>query len=539
MNGSLTGAGALARFGFRRDRIMLPLWLYLLAATVLGTAWSFQQLYRTPAQIAAFAAGITGNAAVISITGPAYDLTSLGSLVMWRVGTWAGAFTGLMSLLLVLRHTRAEEEAGRLELVGSTVVGRHAALTAGLVIAGAANVLIGAVNAVGLIAFGLPVVGSLALGLSMCLTGWVFAALAALAAQLTESAGAARGLAASVLGVAFLLRAAGDAGATGGLGWLSWISPLGWGPRLRPFADERWWVLAIPLLATLVLTVGAYALISRRDFGAGLLASRPGPAVAARSLASPLALAWRLHRGALIGWTTGFAVFGAVIGNLAPSIAGMLRSSPQTATIMARLGGQGGLTDLFLSAMFGLFGLVSSAYAVQATLRLRTEESGQRTEPLLATGVGRIRWAASHVVLALAGTAVLLLAAGLTAGLVEGAHDGTVGHTLGRVLTAALVQVPAAWVLAGVGVLLFGVLPRFAVASWAAVVIVVLLGELGSTLRLPQAVLDVSPFTHVPKLPGGAVTGTQMVGLVTVIIVAAVLTVVGLVGFRRRDIDTQ
>jgi ABC-2 type transport system permease protein len=535
-DGSFVGTGSLAQFAFRRDRIIVPLWIYLLIATVLGTAWSFKSLYQTSAGIAAFAASVNGNAAIISITGPAFGLSSIGAVTAWRIGTWAGVFTGLMSLLLVVRHTRAEEEAGRLELIGSTVVGRYAALTSGLVVAVVANVLIGAVNAVGLIIMGLPAAGSIALGLAMCVTGWVFTAVAALAAQFTESAGSARGLAAAVLGVAYLLRAAGDAAGTGGLSWLSWLSPLGWGPRVRPFADERWWVLVIPVAVALAVAIAAYALIPRRDVGAGMIATRPGPAHASRWLASPLVLAWRLHRGALIGWTIGFGLFGAVIGNLVPSFASIMRTNPQLGTIMARLGGQGAYTDLLVSAMMSLFGLVASAYAVQATLRLRAEESAQRAEPLLATSTSRIGWAASHVVFMVGGTAVLLLAAGLLTGLVQGAQDGMIGHTVGRDLAAALAQLPAAWVLGAIGVLLFGVLPRLAAASWAAVVIVVLVGEVGPTLRLPQAVLDISPYTHLPKLPGGTVTAAPFLWLLGI---AVVLTVAGLIGFRRRDLTAE
>jgi ABC-2 type transport system permease protein len=154
----------------------------------------------------------------------------------------------------------------------------------------------------------------------------------------------------------------------------------------------------------------------------------------------------------------------------------------------------------------------------------------------LATSTSRIGWAASHVVFMVGGTAVLLLAAGLLTGLVQGAHDGTIGHTVGRDLAAALAQLPAAWVVGAIGVLLFGLLPRLAAASWAAVVIVVLVGELGPTLRLPQAVLDISPYTHLPKLPGGTVTAAPILWLLGI---AVVLTVAGLIGFRRRDLAAE
>ena len=42
-----------------------------------------------------------------------------------------------MSLMVVIRHTRAEEETGRAELIGATAVGRHAIPAAAVVAAAA------------------------------------------------------------------------------------------------------------------------------------------------------------------------------------------------------------------------------------------------------------------------------------------------------------------------------------------------------------------------------------------------------------------
>jgi ABC-2 type transport system permease protein len=104
---------------------------------------------------------------------------------------------------------------------------------------------------------------------------------------------------------------------------------------------------------------------------------------------------------------------------------------------------------------------------------------------------------------------------------------------VGRVLGGALVQVPAAWVLAGVAVALFGLRPALTGVAWAAVVVCFLLAEFGPSLKLPQWAMDVSPFTHVPRLPGGTLTGAPIGWLLGV---AVVLTAAGLAGFRRRDI---
>ena len=296
---------------------------------------------------------------------------------------------------------------------------------------------------------------------------------------------------------------------------------------------RRWHLF--PLIVMLVVGAVGYALVPRRDFGDGLLPDRPGPATAARSFSNPFALAWRLQRGVLLTWVISYALFGAVLGSIVKMFVDVVRDNPEVSTIMARMGGQGAYTDLMVSAMMSLFGLVASAYAVQATQRLRTEESSRRVEPLLATGTSRIGWALSHVLFTVLGTAALMVAFGLCFGLVDGAREGTLGHTVGADLMAALVQLPAAWVLGALAVTLFGLWPRLTGLGWAAVAIAVVLTDLGTELRLPQLVMDISPYTHLPKLPGGTVTSTPLLWLLAVTVL---LLVVGLIGFRRRDIDT-
>jgi ABC-2 type transport system permease protein len=357
----------------------------------------------------------------------------------------------------------------------------------------------------------------------------VFGAVAAVAAQITGSARSASGIGIAVLGAAFLLRAVGDTGPIG----FTWASPIGWAMRVRAFAAEQWWSLGLSLVLVVVLAALAYAFVARRDVGAGLLPQRPGPAEAGASLRSPFALAWRLQRGVLIGWVVALFISGAVLGGAAKTIGKATGINEQMTEVLARMGGSGRLSDAFLAACFGIIGFTSAAYTVQATLRLRGEEAGGRLEPLLATPVQRLSWALSHVVFAWLGTAVLLAAAGLGAGLSYGGQIGDVGGQLGRSIGGALVQLPAAWVLAGFGLALFGLLPRLTGLAWGALIAFAVLLELGALFGLDQWVMDISPFSHVPKLPAASFTVTPLLWLT---VVAVALAGAGLAGFRRRDV---
>ncbi|MEV8516854.1 ABC transporter permease [Dactylosporangium sp. NPDC051484] len=523
---SLTGTRALARLALRLDRVRLTVWVLGLAVMPMATAANYFKLYPTDDDLRAVSS-VFVNPSLVTLNGPLFDV-SIGGLTAWKIGVTEFILVGLMSLLTVVRHTRAEEESGRLELIRAAVVGRHAPLTAALLVTALANLAIALLMALGLMATGLPVAGSMALGLATGLVGMLFAAVAAATAQLTESARAAGGIASAVLGGTYLMRAVGDTGPT----WLSWLSPTGWALHLRPYADERWWVAALFAGFTVLFTSAGYVLAGRRDVGAGLLPQRHGPATASPGLRSPLALAWRLHRGLLLGWTAGLAVTGAVLGGAAAGFGDLKSPNQQLSDVLSRMGGRTDLTDAFLAAIFGITGMIAAAYTVQATLRLRQEESSGRVEALLATGVSRLRWAASHLAFALLGTALLLAVAGLAGGLVYGAQVHDVGGQVGRLLGAALVQVPAAWVLAGFGTALIGLAPRLSALAWGALILSVLLFELGALFGLSQWVLDVTPFAHVPKLPGSAFAVAPMLWLT---LIAVALGAAGLAGLRRRD----
>jgi ABC-2 type transport system permease protein len=529
----LAGTRELTRLAFRRDRIMLPAWVYLITVTVVTNAYTFKKLYSAAAPRAQLVQSGGGNPALRFLYGQ-LNGSSVGALTAWRIGVWAALFGALMTTFIVVRHTRGDEEAGRLELVGSAAVGRQAALTAGLLTAVTANVTVSALLCVVLAAIGLPAAGSVAFALAIGASGLAFTGVAAVAAQLASGVRGARGICFGVLGAAFVLRAIGDSAGPSGPSWLSWTSPLGWVELTRPFDGQRWWVLALPC-AVLAAGVGsAYALSARRDLGAGLLPDRPGPASAPALLRGPLSLAWRLQRGVLAGWAAGVAFIFATSGAAAKGIGSLLGSSTQLRNEFTRLGGQAAITNAYLAALMMLAGLGAAGYATSAVLRLRTEETGGLAEPLLATAVGRIRWGLSHLAVAVTGTAVLLALAGLAAGLGYGLRTGSPGPQAARMLGAAMAQLPASLVIAGVAVALVGLLPGASVAgAWTALGVVVVINLFGVALQLSHWLLDISPFTHAPKLPGGTVSAAPLLWLC---LAALAFSAVGLAALRRRDI---
>jgi ABC-2 type transport system permease protein len=520
------------RLALRRDRIIVPVFIAVVVSMVVSGASATLALYTDAASRIEASTLINTATSTLAMYGPIHDPESIGALSVFKLGMMGVLAVAVFGARIVVRHTRAEEETGRLELLGAAVVGRRAPLTAALIVSAAAGVIAGALSGLGLYGVGLPGGGSAIFGAGMAVVGVLGAALGAVAAQLTTSARAAAGMATGAVAVAFVTRAAADASSGHALAWLSWCSPLGWWQQLRPYAGDRVWPLALLLGLAAVLLVAAYALTARRDFAGGLLAERAGRAAGARSLNGPLGLAWRLQRNAFGIWALTFAVTGALIGGLSSSVGDFL-DNPGARELFEKFGGAPRLSDAFLSVELAFLGVAVSIFGLQAVLRARSEEVGLRAEPMLANATTRVRWLGSHLVVALTGSVALLAILGVAAGLTSAASVDT-ANQFWRVVGAALVQVPAVFVMIGIGIAGFGISGRLAVAGWAALAAFVVLGEFGVLLSLPQWIINLAPFAHTPRLPGVTLSWTPVVWLTAV---AAALIVVGLASFRRRDLD--
>lgn len=527
---ALAGTGSLIRLALRRDRIILPAWIAVFVSMVLSSATAVADLYSTSASRVSAVRSLNSVPVLVALYGRVYG-TSVGALSLVKVSGIGSAGLAVLAFMLVIRHTRAEEESGRLELIGSTVVGRAAPLTAGLAVGMGACTVIGILSALSLLAAGQPADGAIAFGLAWAATGCAFAAVGALAAQLTSGSRTAAGLAGGFLGLAYLVRAVGDAAGHDDATWFSWLSPLSWGQEVRPFAQERWQVLLLLVVFTLGVAAAAYVLAMGRDLGASLLADRPGPSRASAGLGTPLGLAWRLQRGLLLAWLLSVILTQAIMGSIASQIGGML-NNPAIRQFIEQLGGTRVVTDAYLAMELGVMASMITVFGMQVAMRLRTEEEGLRTELVLSTSTTRRRWLASYSVIALLGAAGLLLLGGLATAVAHAVQIRDSGE-VGRVLLGAAVQIPAVWVMIGIVLLIFGFAPRATSATWGVLVAFLLLGEFGDVLHLPRLLMNASPFAHTPRIPGQSFGATP---LLIMLAIAGISIALAAIGFQRRDI---
>lgn len=526
---ALTGTLRLIQFRLRRDRVRLLIWVLGIGLTVLGSVASFGRLYPSAADRQARAQALDSGAAKLFV-GPGYgtDNYSFGAMTANELLPATALAVALMSVFLVVRNTRGEEESGRTELVRASAVGRHASTVSALVVVGGANVLLFAILAAGLPASLDGLFGrSVAFAASILGVGAIFTGVAVLVAQLTVSARSALGIAAVAIGVTYLVRAVGDMGDT----LLPWFSPFGWSTEIRAYVDERWWPLALSAVTTALLIAVAVRINGRRDLGGGTIGDRPGATAAAPWLTSPLGLALRLQRTGLIAWSISLFLLGLLYGGVAEGAGTLYEDVDAFQGYLSRIGATDPVGQ-FLALSAFISALIAGGFAIQSASRLRAEESTQRAEPILASQVGRERWIWSHLAISLGGSLTLLLVIGLGLGITGSISVGNPDE-LPRLMGASLAYAPALWVFVGLTAALFGVAPRFVGVIWGLLGILAFIGFIGPLLQLPDWVFDLSPLEHVPRLP---VDEFSVVPELILTAIAGALLTAALLAFRRRDL---
>ncbi len=540
--GNLTGTGLMLRFMLRRDRVRLVVWAASVSALWGYVVVAFGALYSTPAERQS-RADLMGTPTSIMMTGPGYGLDNytVGAMMANEMLLWVIMALAVMSILEVVRHTRAEEESGRSELMRAGIVGRHAPAVAAMALVVIANTVIAALTVGLLAAGGYDISDSIVLAAGAGLTAVVFGAVATVTCQLTAHGRGASGLAVAALGLAVAVRAVGDirgadAGQHGSA--LSWLSPIAWAQQTRVFVDTRVWPLALSVVAVGVLLVVASVLGSHRDYGAGMFADRAGRADARASLRSPTALAWRQQRLSLMWWSVGTGLMWLASGTYLKDIPDMVEKMAADSPVVSEVfGGDGGqaVVDGFVYIMLLFAALIALGYGISAVLRARAEETEGRTELVVATPVSRTRWLGAQLGVAGVGTAVLMMVGGLT--LAAGAYaTGATDPGLGTYVVASLVYLPALGLVLGLTAALFAWVPRWGSVPWAFLVIAFVVGMFGQALNLPDWVSGLSPLWWVPQMPADDFSWPPVLILTAL---AAALFTLAFVGFRRRDIPVS
>jgi ABC-2 type transport system permease protein len=521
----VTGLPVLLRFTLRLNRVRLLVWFAVIVGLFAYVAVYYKSQFTTQAALDDFAR-LGAGAGMKALVGGITATNTLGGAVWLKIWMTLALALGIGVVFLVTRNLRADEDAGRLDLLRSTPLGINADLAAVACLTAGLSVLCGAGVTAASLALGLDanrgLAGSAVFGASLTLIGLVGMGVGVLTNQVAASGRTANGLGSAAFGVFYALRAIGDLQENG----LTWISPIGWAEKMDPWGANRWWLTLPSLALVAALIAAAWALQSRRDVGEGLLQTRPGPARAARWMTGEFGLGLRLQRGVLIAWGITLALAALLFGSLVNAMTSVMNN-----VAGGLIRGTG--TDALLALLVALLALLCTVVGVQVATSLRADEAGGTLEAQLARPVSRWRWALSRLALAVIAVALSLVVAGGAFGASYGASIGDASQTW-RLAGAALVYLPACLLIASVAVLGLGWWPRASTAvAWgvfAAMWFALLLGE---ALHLPAWVSRALPFTGTPLVPQAPVTWTPLVAYSAAMVL---LAAAGLWRFSRRDV---
>ncbi|MFV0405890.1 MAG: ABC transporter permease [Propioniciclava sp.] len=542
MSDTLVRTSTLLRFNARRDRIRGPVWVLGVAVFVPYVLTAYDTLLGEPEEMAAILS-MVGNPAMRLFTGPGFGLgadtagDALAKQLIFTGVYWSYIliFVGLMSIFLISRHTRQDEQSGRAELIRASAVGRNAPLTSALVWVLICNVALGVLIVAALLAFDSPLSATVLLGVATVGFGLFFAGVTAVAVQVSGFSSSASGLAGAALGVSYLVRGFGDmlAGPDQHGTWLSWLSPFGWAQQTAVYVDNRWWPAALLFAGALLLGGAAYILQTQRDFGSGMLTVRAGRIRAAGWVRSPLSVAALILRGQAFWWSFALLIAAIMYGSFTGAMVDAFAQLPDL--FQQLMGGSEGALEGYLTLTVVMFRIVLAGYVVLGIGKLRAEEREGRLESLLATPISPRTWLAGGLAVITATAAVLAAGLGALAGAFGTGVDADPDWIL-RGLQAGAAGIPAVLLVLGLAAMLYALHPRLVGLTWIPVVAGGFISLFGDLIRLPDWVRQMSPFEHTPQMPAQPF---EWGPILIQTAIAGVLVAVALARIRVRNIPGE
>jgi putative exporter of polyketide antibiotics len=523
----------------RRDWLQILLWAagtgLLAYASYVGVA----DAYGTEQDRTSLLAAALANPVILLFRGLPSGVGE-GAFMVFLIFPWLAILAAFMSTFLAVRHTRGDEESGRAELIAATPAARSLPIVATAVHGVLANVLLGALVAGAFLAVGLDTEGSLLAGVAAAAVGIVFLGVGLFAAQLMRTSRGANSVAVWTVMATFVIAGIGNAIGTPSddltrmrSSWLAWLSPFGWGENTRTFDENLWWPAWLCLAVGVALAATSIALASVRDLGGSFIAERLGRAEASAALSGPMALVWRLTRGAVFGWAVGGLLTGVLSTSLASIVQEVGASNPAVEQILEQIAGQGSIEQGTVTTFFTMLGILAACCAVQIVCRARQEEAHGTAEPLLAAPVGRVRWLADYLVVALIGIVFVIAAAIGGAALGIAGQDGD-WELMRTVVVTGAGQVAAASVFLVVTALAFVLVPRLTIPlGWTLVLVAMVLGLFGPLFQFPDELVHLSPIAVTPMVDGDDV---DVRGLWWLVLATGVGAAASLALMRRREL---
>jgi ABC-2 type transport system permease protein len=536
----LSTGRALRRFGFRQTLRGALILGFLIGIMMGAQGAAYAAAYPDQHSRDIFVNSLKSVPSLGFMAGEIADASSPASYSIYKSITLVTLLTSVWGLLVTTRLLRGQEEDGRLEQIVSGKTNKTSAAWHMIVgymysVATAFFIAWGFIALLGLdpkVNLGVGASGLLTVG--VFLPAIFFGSLGILTSQLAVTRGRALAYGLVPLLVLFMIR--GSANSISDWNWLKQFTPFGWTDLLNPILDPQIiWIVPTLVFAVLCLPLGLY-LASIRDLGSSILPQSDHARSRYFLLGSPFQLAVRQNIGTFSWWAIGTLGYTALLASIAKVAADALASSPAFVTIISKLGGS---YDDIVIAFLGFGGLFTALIllimAAISVSNIRRDEAKGYIDNILIQPTRRTGWLIKRILIVIGMVSIISLLSGYLTWQI--ASNQGVTLDLGIMMQNALALTGTVILTIGIGVVLYGFIPRIAtyvmyiVIIWAFVVDV-----LKSFFSLSDFIDKTSVLHYVSFAPTESPDWSTFAWLIAI---SVVLISIGIVGFAKRDIVTE
>jgi ABC-2 type transport system permease protein len=539
----LYGFGSIYAKTIRDSRLAFLIVAGLMAGIMLAGCYAIASAYSTPASRVDMASFVDSMpAAFRGLTNNPVNVGTLGGYLSWKYGPFFGMIAGMWSIVALSGTLASEASRGSLDMVAAAPFGKRrialeklAAHVTGMV---GACVFLAIVTYVGTQVFAtvpgdaLPVEAAVGFALWVGLIGLVSGSVAWALAPFVGRASAA-GVAGALLLGGYVV--SGYSTSVPALQIPADFSWFHWTAGHLPLAGQYDWLSLVPVAIVVVVlfAVGVWA-FDRRDLGSTSAIPVPAMPGALLGVRGPTGRSFGERLPQALAWGLGLAAFAALIGASSKSFAETLTNSPDTSKLLTTVFKGYDITSGggFLQLLYAYVGYVVAGLAAAVLVSgWASDENGRRLELLLASPLGRARWAIAGgvgvfgAIAVMTGLAMLGIAGGVASAGTDVATPVAGGLIIGLYAAAA----------AGVGFAVGGLFRNTIAGEITAVFVIAtfLIDFLAPPLNLPDWVHQLALTSHFGQTMVG---NWDPAGVVACLVLAVGGLLLGAWGMTRRDV---
>jgi len=519
----------LVKFMLKRDKfkILFTILGLLLFTIAISFEYSESSTYERQAM-----AMMMKNPAMLAIQGPGLGLEngSVGAMLVQNSLILSAIFVSAINIFTMVKHTRTDEELGRLELIRSFPVGKSTVLIATVLTSLVLNLLIALVLVIALPLVNgdyLDIQGSLMYGLSLGIIGMFFATLTSVIVQFFENPKKVLNWSFLLLIVFYLLRALGDVNDN----FLAWLSPLGITSRIAPFTDNNFQPAIILVLLSLILIPLALKLNELRDLGSGFIQQNYGKASASEFLISRFGLILKLEAKQIFIWGFSLLAMGIVYGSVLGNVEEFFNSLEVFANLFDNESPNAQVYS-FITFFLSIFAIIIAVPCLNILLAVKTEEKRNRLEHLFSRDISRKTVVHNYLIVSVVSSVIFTLIASLS---LFGASHLVLNESLSftSVLTSSLSYLPAIWAMVMIALVLIGVSDRYSNLVWLLLIFNGFISILGNLFPIADWVRSLSFFYLVPQL---MMEDFNLLSIFILLSLTTVFYILGMKLYQKRDI---